>query len=141
MMGKGNMENSIVLNNGLSVPVIGGGTFPYKQELETIIPHMVEIGFRLFDTSDNYDNEQHLGKALSKIDHTELESLTIVTKYSNPLIGVKEAFELSAKKIFEETSMPERKPDIYLMHWPYPYLWEKRWREMEELYRGGTARQ
>lgn len=125
--------NYFQLNNGLKIPVIGAGTYPYKEELEESIPVMMDIGFRLFDTSDNYDNEQFVGNALGRLSKESLESLLIVTKYSNPFKSVKEAFEESAEKIFSKTALPDRKPDIYLLHWPYPFLWKKRWKEMEQL--------
>lgn len=131
---------SFELHNGVQVPIIGAGTYPYMKELATSVPIMINVGFTLFDTSDNYGNEPYLGEALSQISAGKLQTLTIVTKYSNPYIGVKEAFRESCEKIYKKTSIPNKKPDIYLMHWPYPYLWEKRWREMEQLYMKGLVK-
>ena len=131
---------SIELNNGMKIPIIGAGTFPYKRELITAVPQMMKAGFRLFDTSDNYLNEQYLGESISHLSVEELNSLTIVTKYSNPYKRVKDAFVESCEKIYRQTSIPNRHPDIYLMHWPYPYLWKRRWKEMEQLVFNGECK-
>ena len=122
----------INLNNGFNLPDIGLGTFPYKEELYSAIPEAYKIGYRLVDTSDNYNNEIHVGKALKMLSEEQRKDIVVVTKYSSPGLSIKEAFNNSAEKL--DTPI-----DVYLMHWPYPFLWERRWREMEELYLEGKC--
>lgn len=129
----------MILYNGIKIPDIGAGTYPFKEELVSTIPELVEIGYRLFDTSDNYRNEQYLGEGLSQVPLDILKDITVITKYSNPGKKVLKAFEESSRLIFSKTVMPNRKANIYLMHWPYPYLWEVRWKEMENLYLSGKC--
>lgn len=132
--------DTIVLSNGYELPIIGAGTFPYKEELNDVIPQLIESGYCLIDTSDNYFNEINVGCGIKKLSMATLKRVKIVTKYSDPLKAVKEAFFESAKKIYQESCMPNKTPDIYLMHWPYPHLWKRRWAEMEELYIQGYCR-
>ena len=128
------------LYNGVDIREIGAGTYPFKEELLTAVPELVRQGYRLFDTSDNYRNEEYLGGGLESLDPEVLDQVTVITKYSDPRKSVRKAFEESSRKIFSKTKQKTRKADIYLMHWPYPYLWERRWREMESLYENGDCK-
>lgn len=57
--------NTIVLNNGMEIPEIGFGTFPQKEELVESINVAKAANYQLFDTSDNYFNEEYLGQAIA----------------------------------------------------------------------------
>ena len=70
------------LNNGYKIPVIGYGTFPQKETLEWNVPIAYKAGYRLIDTSDNYFNEEFVGKGLLQ---TDAADLTIITKFSQPM--------------------------------------------------------
>lgn len=119
------------LNNGYTIPVIGFGTFPYKEPLTTCLPIAIEgNGVRLIDTSDNYQNEEYVGKGLARVG---LSKVTVISKFSRPL----RTNEL--EKCFEESKNNLGAINIYLLHWPYPYLWKKQWRKMENLYLTGKC--
>lgn len=119
------------LNNGYKISVIGFGTFPYKEPLLTCLPKAIEgRGVRLIDTSDNYQNEEYVGKGLAQVD---LSKVTVISKFSQPF----RTSEL--EKCFEESKANLGAINIYLLHWPYPYLWKKQWRKMEELYLSGKC--
>lgn len=116
---------------GCKAPLIGFGTFPYKEPLITCIPKAVEYnGVFLIDTSDNYQNEEYVGKGLAQVD---LSKVIIISKFSQPL----RTNELET--CFEESKANLGSINIYLLHWPYPYLWKKQWRKMEELYLTGKC--
>lgn len=120
-----------LLNNGYSIPEIGFGTYPYKEPLLTCIPKAIESnGVDLIDSSDNYQNEEYVGKGLARID---LSKVTVISKFSQPL----RTNELV--NCFEESKANLGAINIYLLHWPYPYLWKKQWRKMEELYLSGKC--
>lgn len=116
-------------NERLILPPLGYGTYPLESELLMNIPIAFENGYRLIDTSDNYTNEEFVGKAMKNIDKCML-----ITKFSQPYRAyeVRKCFEESCEKLL-------RKPDIYLLHWPYPFLWKKIWRQMETLYLQGEC--
>lgn len=125
-------DKSFILNNGLRIPAIGYGTYPQKDSLRVSVPVAYRNGFRLFDTSDNYHNEQFLGQGLSEIDDSDT---IIVSKFSRPsrTLHLEQCFEESRQKL-------GGKIDIYLLHWPYPYLWKDQWRTMEQLYLAGKCK-
>lgn len=54
---------TIKLNNGMEMPILGLGTMRVKN-LHEIIPAAIEAGYRLIDTAANYDNEQEVGAAI-----------------------------------------------------------------------------
>lgn len=115
-------------------PPIGYGTFPLKERLVDAIPMAVRCGYRLVDTSDNYGNEESAGRGLSACG-AERADVVVVTKFSNPLRtgALACCFEKSRKKLGGVV-------DVYLLHWPYPFLWREQWRRMEELYFAGRCR-
>ena len=70
------------LNNGMIIPAVGAGTFPYKDVIVDSLPVSLKTGFRLIDTSDNYGNETHVGEGLAG---TDLTDIVVVSKFSQPL--------------------------------------------------------
>lgn len=125
------LDMKIKIDNGNSLPVIGFGTFPYKEPMITCIPKAVkEYNVGLIDTSDNYQNEEYVGKGLAQVD---LSKVKVLSKFSQPL----RTNEL--EKCFEESKSNLGVINIYLLHWPYPFLWKKQWRKMEELYLAGKC--
>ena len=48
----------IPLSNGVLMPKVGLGTFPYQgQEIHSLIEHAYELGYRSFDSAWLYNNE------------------------------------------------------------------------------------
>lgn len=134
-------KNTYTLYNGLEIPIIGFGTFPNKEALLQAIPIAVNKGYRLIDTSDNYLNETYVGEAYRKISQEQTldEDILLVTKFSQPYLTLffKKIFRQSQKKLYADT---KRQIDIYLLHWPYPFLWKKQWKRMEKLYLQGECK-
>lgn len=119
-----------IVNTKFGIPLIGFGTFPYKEVLTKCIPTAILGGVKLIDTSDNYENEDFVGKGLAKV---YLDNVIVIGKFSQPL----RTYEL--EKCFEESKQKLGKLNIYLLHWPYPYLWKKQWKRMEDLYLEGKC--
>lgn len=113
-----------------ALPQIGFGTYPHKEALLEAIPVVISCGCTLLDTSDNYDNEEWVGKAIASAKRDEL---IICSKFSQPYRA------LEFNKCFEESLAKLGKIDMYLLHWPYPHLWKKLWVMMEELYLAGKV--
>lgn len=138
-----NEENTVLLNNGYEIPMLGFGTHPNKENLIEIIPNALHIqgGYRMFDTSDNYHNEKFLGEALkTKFDEFGRENLFLITKFS---AGTSASKFASVFKTSLENLFPNRENesiDIYLMHWPYPFLYRSIWKKMEEKYLAGECK-
>ena len=126
------------LNNGLSVPKIGFGTYKATAGNDaSVISDAIREGYRLFDTASFYDNEQFVGAAVSQsgIPRKQFMLTTKVWKTEMGYENTLKAFSQSQQKLQSETI------DIYLIHWPRPNLndaWQplvhETWKAMEELY-------
>lgn len=109
--------------------IIGLGSVDMSNELNTVLPVAYEKGYRYFDTSDDYGSETYVGSAVSSFK----ENIVISTKLSNPArVG-------SLQVYFEEQLRKVGKIDVYLMHWPYPFIWKSMYKEMEELVLAGLV--
>jgi diketogulonate reductase-like aldo/keto reductase len=124
--------NSKKLSNGFEIASIGYGTYPQKDSLKDNIPLAISMGYQLIDTSDNYNNEYYVGIGLEK--EPDVSNFKIISKFSQPnrTYELEFCFEESEEKI-------GRRVSIYLLHWPYPFLWKKQWRRMERLYQEGRC--
>lgn len=123
---------AVELYNGYKMPAIGYGTFPQKETLEHNVPVAYAAGYRMIDTSDNYFNEEYIGNGLAQINDADM---TVVTKFSQPMrtADFEQCFDESIKKLHCGNR------GIYLLHWPFPYLWKMQWRKMEDLYLTGQC--
>lgn len=125
------MKNEYIkLNNGFFLPPIGYGTFPQKDTLVDNVPIAIKAGYQMIDCSDNYKNEEFVGKGLASYDSSKI---VVVTKFSQPL----RTNEI--EKCFEESREKLGRINVYLLHWPFPFLWKKQWRKMEDLYLSGKC--
>ena len=124
---------TITLSNGYEIPAVGFGTFPQKESLLESVPAAMSCGCRLIDASDNYGNERFAGEGMARGGGNA--SMTIVTKFSRPLqtANLEKCFAASEQKLGGRI-------DVYLLHWPYPFLWKEQWRRMEDLYLAGRCK-
>ena len=58
--------NNLTLNNGVQMPMVGFGTWDVRGEKgKRCIQDALELGYRLIDTAQMYDNEEMVGKSCS----------------------------------------------------------------------------
>ena len=98
------MSNSIpeiTLNDGLTLPAIGFGTYKLKgNEGANAIQSAIDVGYRLIDTAYNYENEGTVGEAVrrSSIPREELRitsklpgryqsMIKLLIRFKNPYIA------------------------------------------------------
>lgn len=139
---------SYTLNNGISIPVLGFGTWKaesgevaYQAVLEAL-----KAGYRHIDTATIYRNEESVGRAIrdSGIPRQEIFVTTKLWNTNHSYEEARQAFEESMEKLGLDYL------DLYLIHWPNPKPlrendeWKTRnaevWRAMEELYKEGKIR-
>jgi diketogulonate reductase-like aldo/keto reductase len=107
----------VLLNDGQELPMIGLGTIGLvgnKGKLEIL--DAIQSGYRLIDTSTNYNNEGIVGRAVreSSIPRDEL----II---SSKLPGEYQGYERALKIIEEQLARTGLEYfDKYLIHWPNP---------------------
>jgi 2,5-diketo-D-gluconate reductase A len=128
---------TVTLNNGVKMPMLGFGVFQVKDlaECERSVVDAIETGYRLIDTAQSYENEEAVGKAIKRsgISRSDLFITTKLWIQSKGYEGTKKAFEQSLKKLQLDYL------DLYLIHQPYGDVYGE-WRAMQELYKAGRVR-
>jgi aryl-alcohol dehydrogenase-like predicted oxidoreductase len=123
---------TVTLNNGVEMPILGFGVFqiPDAKECERSVSDALSVGYRLIDTAASYGNEEAVGSALRR-SGVPREELFVTTKLWVSDAGydrTKKAFDRSLSKLQLDYL------DLYLIHQPYGDVYGS-WRAMEELYR------
>jgi len=102
----------ITLNDGNKMPIIGLGVFlAPPEETKKSVLEAIKIGYRLFDTSECYNNEEALGEAI-KESGIPREELFITTKIVPNNKNVSNQIEERLKKLQLNYI------DLLLIHWP-----------------------
>ena len=132
---------TLTLNNGLTIPAIGFGT--YKAKLDSIAQALNE-GYKYLDTASYYGNERDIPQALEQTGVKRSE-VFIASKIWKSDMGYD-----SAMRSFSQTLENLRTDylDVLMIHWPRPNLelreWKaldlETWRAMEELHSQGKIR-
>lgn len=107
----------ITLNDGVTLPVIGFGTYKLNgNEGANAISSAVDIGYRLIDTAYNYENEGTVGEAIKRSSVPRKE-LSITSKlpgryqtYDKAVPAIQESLYRAGLDYY----------DLYLIHWPNP---------------------
>ncbi|GAP08682.1 aldo/keto reductases, related to diketogulonate reductase [Anaerolinea thermolimosa] len=128
---------SVVLNNGVEMPILGFGVFQISdpEECERAVLDALETGYRLIDTAASYMNEEAVGRAIRR-SGVPREEIFLTTK-----LWIQDAGYEPTKKAFEKSlaRLQVDYLDLYLIHQPYGDV-HCSWRAMEELYREGRVR-
>jgi diketogulonate reductase-like aldo/keto reductase len=156
------MSTTLTNKRGQEVPMIGLGTFPFQgRVMADVVKSAATIGYRLFDTSDDYWGEFGIGLAVSELSNIGLtrDDLFIQTKISDnnahadePLKGI--FFNPNSKFMKRHTvdevvrekvdiSLREMKIDYLdslLIHYPYPVYNVDIWNTLIELKKEGKVR-
>lgn len=138
-------ETCVLLSNGVSMPMIGYGTYKSTDGSdERIICMALEAGYRLLDTAAAYKNERQVGAAIrqSGIPREEIFLTSKVWKTELGYEKTRQSFLESLKRL--ETDYL----DLFLLHWPKPgpestdwkALIRGSWQALEEFYAEGKVR-
>jgi diketogulonate reductase-like aldo/keto reductase len=107
----------ITLNDGLTLPIIGLGTYTLKgNEGANSIQSAIDSGYRLIDSAYNYENEGTVGAALRR-SSVPRDQLRITSK----LPGRYQEYDKAVATIQESLYRANLDYyDLYLIHWPNP---------------------
>lgn len=126
----------VTLNNGIVIAQMGIGTFGINEiNMGNAITTAVSEGYRLFDTSPNYNNDVSLGKAIKNlsIDRSKLFLIEKV-ETEEQRHSIRAAVDGCLERLGVEYI------DMYLIHWPYPNHYIKTWKQMERIYEEGLIK-
>lgn len=138
--------DTYTLNNGVTMPCIGFGTYDTSDEDACrVVLDAIEVGYRLIDTAAIYKNEAGIGRAI-ETSGVAREELFVTSKVWNTHRGydkTMESFEASMERLGLNYL------DLFLIHWPAnEKMYGDRaeainadtWRALEELYDAGRVR-
>ena len=125
---------TITLNNGVEMPLLGLGTFKSAgDDCVNSVRMAIEAGYRMIDTAEGYKNEEQVGQGIAE-SGIDRKQLFIVTKVSfKSFENAREAVLSSLKKLRTDYL------DLVLLHWPFGNYYAA-WRELEKLYAEGILR-
>ncbi|MEH7544207.1 aldo/keto reductase [Neobacillus vireti] len=107
----------ITLNDGLTLPVIGLGTYKLKgNEGVNSIISAIDIGYRLIDSAYNYENEGTVGEAVRR-SSVPREELKITSKLPGRYQNYDKAITTIQESLYRANLDYY---DVYLIHWPNP---------------------
>ncbi|WP_437612434.1 aldo/keto reductase [Erwinia sp. V71] len=128
---------SIRLNNGIAMPLLGFGVYQMTDpaECETAVIQAIDCGYRLIDTAASYQNETQVGNALrqSGVARDELFITSKLWLQDTSYAGAKAQFERSLNRLQLDYL------DLYLIHQPYGDV-HGALRAMAELQQAGKIR-
>lgn len=127
---------TIQLNNGVEMPILGYGVYQVTpEECERCVLDAISTGYRLIDTAQAYFNEEQVGNAIRK-SSVARDELFLVTK-----IWISHAGEKQAAESIEESlrKLQTDYVDLLLIHQPFGDYYGT-YRAMEAACRAGKAR-
>lgn len=108
---------TVTLSNGVVMPQLGLGTWPMDDAQASVaVASALDIGYRLIDTAEKYDNERGVGEGIrmSGVDRTDVFVTTKLTRQWHSVEGARQACEASLERLGLDYI------DLLLIHWPNP---------------------
>lgn len=127
---------TIKLNNGIEMPVLGYGVFQVSpEECERCVLDAISTGYRLIDTAQAYYNEEGVGNAVTRCGVPRNE-LFLTTK-----IWISNAGETNTARSIDESlrKLHTDYIDLLLIHQPFSD-YPGTWRAMEKAVKDGKVR-
>ena len=127
---------TIKLNNGIEMPVLGYGVFQVSpEECERCVLDAISTGYRLIDTAQAYYNEEGVSNAVTGCGVPRNE-LFLTTK-----IWISNAGETNAARSIDESlrKLHTNYIDLLLIHQPFSD-YPGTWRAMEKAVKDGKVR-
>jgi 2,5-diketo-D-gluconate reductase A len=129
---------TVTLNNGAEMPVLGFGVFQVpEEETEQAVSSALKAGYRSLDTAQAYQNEAAVGRAIAS-SGIPRDELFITTKLWVQDPGDEDntlrAFDRSLQRLGLDHV------DLYLIHQPYGDYYSE-WRALRHINAAGRASQ
>jgi diketogulonate reductase-like aldo/keto reductase len=123
------------LGDGVRMPVLGLGVWQMRAGVETelAVGWALEAGYRHIDTAALYRNEESVGAAVRR-SGLPREQIFVTTKLMPARGSAARELEKSLRRLGLDHV------DLYLIHWPLPFVTGRQWLELEALRDRGLAR-
>lgn len=127
---------TITLNNGVTMPQLGLGTYQMDDdEVLRAVPAALDAGYRLIDTASRYYNERAVGRAIAAADVPRNE-LFVTTKLWFKDHGYDQT-RTALQTSLDNLGLDHL--DLWLIHQPFGDYYAA-WRAMEDLLEEGRVR-
>ena len=130
---------TVSLRHGASLPRIGLGTWPMDDRAaERAVGLALQIGYRLVDTAEHYDNERGVGRGL-RSSGLPREEVFLTSKFNLPWHGEELVLQACQRSI---DRLGVDYLDLLLIHWPNPAQdrYVSAWRGLNKLLEAGRVR-
>lgn len=120
---------TVILNNGVEMPVIGVGTSRMDEdECERTVREALELGYRFIDTAQSYGNEGAVGRAVrqSSVKRKDIFLSTKLTIANTTYERAREGCKRSLDRLGVDSL------DLLLLQYPYNDVFGA-WRALVEL--------
>ncbi|MGH1648571.1 aldo/keto reductase [Enterococcus gilvus] len=129
----------ITMNDGHQIPAVGLGTFQIRGGVGVDqVLTAIQDGYRLLDTSTNYDSEGVVGEAIRRSGLPRSEFF-VTTKLPGKYHAYEDALMMIQESLFR---MGLDYFDLYLIHWPLPKrgLYVEAWQALVRAQKLGLIR-
>jgi 2,5-diketo-D-gluconate reductase A len=128
-----NKHSTMSLHTGNAMPVFGLGTWQLTHDTAGTVAYALELGYRLIDTSSDYETQPGIGKAI-KNSNIDRESIYVVTK-------VEETDDAYARTKANLQELDLDYIDLMLIHRPPPTgAGEELWKGLIRAKKEGLTR-
>ncbi|XP_077516505.1 putative oxidoreductase YtbE [Amblyomma americanum] len=143
------MATKVLLNNGAHLPAIGFGTYRISEAaLKSLLPTVLQQGYRLIDSAPLYRNEAALTAALQSLPQYGLQRSDVWVASKVPPVA--QGTEKCRESVLGTVQRLGGRLDLMLLHWPgvqgrkpadpeQAALRKESWLELESLYNQGKV--
>ncbi|MDL2257079.1 aldo/keto reductase [Bacteroidales bacterium OttesenSCG-928-I14] len=128
--------SKITLSNGQTMPQLGFGTWTVIESASRCVKDAVELGYRLFDSAQGYENEENVYQGIKKsgINRSEVFITTKISPDNMRNGTVRESLDKSIEAFGGDYL------DLVLIHWPVQEKIQETWQIMEEYVEKGKIK-
>ena len=131
-------NNTILLNNGVTMPTLGLGVFKIGdgKPVKDVVSYALKNGYRAIDTASVYGNEKGVGEGI-RDSGVKRENIFVTSKVFTHEMGYQETLEAYNRSL---DKLQLSYLDLYLVHWPKEGKYLETYRALVDLYKDGKVK-